>query len=112
MIKQQPRSCLEYLSKFPLSFALHYYMGLHLFFLMYWKATIFIIRMKILIAFVFLSPLTELSTGLLTFAQFGHKDITDAKVLFDGSFLQVDKLLYFFINFAVKTQNSQAPLGL
>lgn len=48
--------------------------------------------MKTLIAFVFVSPLTELSTGLLTFAQFGHKDITDAKVLFDGSFLQVDKL--------------------
>lgn len=68
--------------------------------------------MKTLIAFVFVSPLTELSTGLLTFAQFGHKDITDAKVLFDGSFLQVDKLLYFFINFAVKTQNGQAPLGL
>lgn len=28
----------------------------------------------------FLSPLTDLSTGLLTFAKFEHKDGTDAKV--------------------------------
>lgn len=30
--------------------------------------------------FDFSSPLSELSTGLLTFAQFGHKDNVDAKV--------------------------------
>lgn len=44
---------------------------------------ILIIRMNTLMDFlasVFLSPLSELSTGLLTFAQFGHKDNTDTKV--------------------------------
>lgn len=30
---------------------------------------------------VFLFPLSEMSTGLLTFALFGHKDNADAKVL-------------------------------
>ncbi len=44
-------------------------------------------RTKTLMNFV-LSPLTELSTGLLTFAQFGHKDITEAKVPIFWLFLQ------------------------
>lgn len=71
--------------------------------------------MKTLIASVFLSPLTELSTGLMTFAQFGHKDITDAKVLFDGIFLLFDKLLYFFeiffYQFCCKDPEWSGPSG-
>lgn len=46
--------------------------------------------------FPFFLLFTDLSTGLLTFAQFGHRDSTDAKVGTDcgGFFIQVEQLYF------------------